>query len=237
MVVIEVISITYIVRYDTIMIQLAVFDWNGTLLADVQAAVEGGNQQLQLLNRPPLTPTRFREVFDTPVVRIFEAAGADLEELQARHMEIAQAFHHYYEPRAAKARTRAGARQMLETLTAQGITCVILSNHTVEGIYFQLERLALSDYFSAVLANENPGENHYQGKESRLKEYLDVYGFPVSETVIIGDTVEEVRIGKNLGLTTASITGGYNSTARLKAAGPDILVHKLSDIVELLQNL
>lgn len=217
------------------MIRLAVFDWNGTLLADFKAVVEGLNKELEVVNRPPVSAKDYREHYEVPTVQFFSNLGIGRKEFKAKRMEMARAFHAYYEPRVAK--VRSGARQTLQSLKKRGVICVILSNHTMEGIYLQLERLKLSPYFSAVLANDGIGLNHYEGKEARLRQYLTANNFLPSQTIIIGDTVEEVRIGRNLGLKTACLSGGYHSVTRLKQTKPDILVSKLPDMLERLKEL
>jgi phosphoglycolate phosphatase len=217
------------------MVKLVVFDWNGTLLADFQAVLEGVEQELKVLGLPPMTAAAYRQHYDTPLVNFYKSIGVSAEEFEAKHMAIAKAFHAYYEPRVAKAHTRQGARKTLQFLKKQGIACVIVSNHTMEGIYFQLERLKLTDYFDAVLANEGIGLNHYEGKQARVHHYLRDNNFLPSQTAIIGDTIEEVRIGRNLGLKTVALTGGYNSITRLRKAEPDVLIHKLPDIVNVIK--
>ncbi|MEK7594052.1 MAG: HAD hydrolase-like protein [Patescibacteria group bacterium] len=213
------------------MMKLAVFDWNGTLLADTLAVLDGVNHELAFINHPPITMRQYREFYDTPLIKFMEKIGVDKELFEAKGMGMARAFHAYYEPRASKLRTRAGVRQTLDTLLEADVRCIILSNHTLEGVYLQLERLKLSKYFSEVLANEAQGMNHYQGKQERLQQYMADTNFKASQAVIIGDTDEEVRIGRNLGLKTVSITGGHNSTRRLKQAKPDVLVSRVPDIV------
>lgn len=219
------------------MVRLAVFDWNGTILADMQAVVEGMNQELKVIDHRPITVREYQEIYDTPTVNMWDKLGVSRKKFEANRMEMAKIFHAYYEPRVARARTRSGARKTLAALQKAGVTSIVLSNHTMEGIYFQVERLRLSDYFKDILANEGPGMNHYQGKQERLAEYMRTYRHLPEKTIIIGDTVEEVRIGRNLGLKTACVSGGYNSLARLRHANPDILVNHLPDILKEIKEL
>ena len=48
------------------MIKLVVFDWNGTLFADAQAAVHGANARLTFLGLEPITLKQYREAFEIP---------------------------------------------------------------------------------------------------------------------------------------------------------------------------
>lgn len=217
------------------MIKLVVFDWNGTLLADTQAIVEGVARELKALGRPPITIQKYREHYDVPIMKFYKNLGIDEAEMRAKSAEVSAAFHSYYEARVAHARTRTGTRQLLTEIARRKTSQVILSNHTMEGIYLQLERLKLTSYFDAVLANENTQIAYSTGKEGRLKNYIQQHSIPPAQVAIVGDTVEEIRIGQNLELKTIAITGGHNSTKRLKAAKPDVLVHSLHEIIQKLE--
>lgn len=213
------------------MIKLAVFDWNGTLLADAKACVDGVNKQLEVLNRPPINLKDYQERYDVPHWQFYNTFGIEPEEIKEKSLQIAEAFHAEYEPKAAHARTRSGTRSLLEELATKNITRIVLSNHTIEGIYLHLERLKLTHHFDVVLANENIGMGHFKGKQEKLEIYLETHAVKPSDVLIVGDTIEEIRIGKNLGFKTVAITGGYNSTRRLRAAKPDVLVHSLHEII------
>lgn len=217
------------------MIKLAVFDWNGTLLSDTKLVVDGFNKELSHLNYPPVTIEHFRQVYQMPSVRLLKNLGVDEATFKKHRLKMTASFHAYYEPLAAKARTRQGTRQTLATLKQQGVTCVILSNHTMEGIYLQLERLKLGHFFDDVLANEGIGMNHFTGKHQRLKHYLAENDYKSDTGFIVGDSTEEIHIGQDLGLNSISITGGCTSAKRLRLANPDVVIHKVTDILEVIK--
>lgn len=219
------------------MIKLAVFDWNGTLLADFAAVHEGCNRILEVLGHPAISEQEFREVYAIPLQHVFRTLHIPDETIKQKGVEGTRAFHDYYEPRVARAHTRTGARAALAELKRQGIPCVILSNHTMEGIYLQLERLKLRDYFETVLANEDINGAMRSGKQHRLEAYMKNSHILPSEAMIIGDTVEEIHIGQHIGLKTVAITGGYHATKKLRAAKPDLIINSLHGIIENMEDL
>ena len=219
------------------MIKLAVFDWNGTLLADFNATHEGGNKIFEFYGYAPISAQEYRRHFTIPFSKTLQNIGIPLEAIKEKGVESARIFHEYYEPRAARARTRKGTRAMLEELKKEGVICIILSNHTVENIYLHLTRLKLTDYFDAVLANENMDGSMHIGKQHRLEVYLKESHIKPQQSIIVGDTVEEIYIGRNLGLKTVAITGGYHTTQRLKDAKPDLIINSLNDIIKITEDL
>lgn len=219
------------------MIKLVVFDWNGTLFSDATAAVHGANARMKLLNLPEISPEQYRDAFEIPAVNTYTNLGVELELLQKHSLELSKAFHKAYETKAKTVRTRTGARELLKYLENQNIAKIIFSNHTIDGINFQLIRLKIANYFDTVLANEDIFVSHHQGKKHRLETYLKNQKYLPSEVIIIGDSPEEATIGKDLGLKTIAITGGFCSTKRLKAAKPDVLVHSLHEIIQIIEEL
>lgn len=220
------------------MIKLIVWDWNGTLFDDAHAVLAASNQsEIPFFGLAPLTLEEMRDIYEIPLSRAYEKLGIAPEVFRTRSPEIAPLFHKIYEPLAAKGRTRIGARDMLQKLTSQNLRCIILSNHTMEGIYLQLARLKLAPYFTDLLANNDLNESHHTGKQHRLESFLEKNEYNRSEVAIVGDTPEEVRIGRNLGLHTISITGGMCSRERLAATSPDYLAGSINQVLNILKGM
>lgn len=53
--------------------------------------------------------------------------------------------------------------------------------------------------------------------------------------MIIGDSPEEVEIGKDVGIKTVAITGGYYSTSRLRKSKPDFLINNLIELIRIVR--
>lgn len=220
------------------MIKLVAFDWNGTIFADTFAIYESNNESFKLLNIKPISFKTFQKYYDVPIKRFFMALGASEEDLDKKASQIANAFHSQYELRVAKVRSRAYAKELLKYLTKNKIRSVIFSNHILESIEKQLKRLKLDKYFSCILANSRL-ESALLGrtKKEKLKKYMEENKLLVNEVLIIGDTVEEIEIGRELEVTTAAITHGNCSTVRLKKARPDYLISSLRNLIRIIERI
>ena len=217
------------------MIQLVTWDWNGTLLADTQTCMDSGNHVIETFGGNPLPRNTYNQVFDFPTLEFYCSQGADRNAMIAG--DFAGVFHEHYEPRASKCRTRKGVRKVLNWLDEKSIDSVILSNHIQDAIIQQLQRLGIEEYFAKVLANEDKkatasGNN----KIHRIQDYLSQRGYNLSQTVIVGDSSEDIGIGKELGMRTVGITDGYFSTPRLRASKPDYLISNIAQLIEIFEN-
>jgi phosphoglycolate phosphatase len=172
-----------------------------------------------------------------PVIDFFYALGFSKEEMARDAKKIQELFHSLYEPRIADIRTRTGTRQLLEFLADCGIECIILSNHTMEGITNQLKRLRIEKYFSRVITNDKHTTMERKNKAEKLVELVRSSAYKKEEILIIGDSMEEVEAAREAGIRCVSITGGYYSTRRLKEAKPDYLIHSLPEMIGIIQAL
>ena len=214
------------------MSKLFVFDWNGTILADTRPSWRAGNECLKFYGAKPISLLRHRETFTFPIIPFYEAHGVSETQVLERRDEGNALFQNTYEAFAKNARTRSGAKDLLEWLNGQGAHCMILSNYQTDKINAHLRRLKIDHYFRHVCAHDCGGTTILTAttKVTRLKAYMQASGHRPKDTVIIGDTMEEPEIGRELGLTSIGITDGYITRKRLIDARPDYIVHRLGSI-------
>jgi len=216
--------------------KLVVFDWNGVLLADAHANLEADNHVLKIFGGKAVNLGQYRNSIVIPAIDFYVEHGCNRKELKKNYKKLGQVFEEYYEPRADKCKKRQGAKYLLRWLCRHSIENIILSNHTVDGINVQLERLKLSPYFSNILANIGSDvAMKERNKGEKIKQYLKIHKIRPNDALIVGDSPEEVEIGKAVGIETVAITNGLYSTARLQDAKPDHLIHNLSEIIKIVK--
>src|SRR5690606_33083144 len=109
----------------------------------------------------------------------------NVDDVLARKEEAYTAFQSAYEKFAHNARTRRGARETLQWLKDNDITCIILSNYLTHKIEEQLKRLKIGHFFAHVSGHDD-GTKILQAtsKMERLSDYMVTRGFRPQETVI-----------------------------------------------------
>ena len=214
-----------------------VFDWNGTLFADSKLRYRLNQDNVEALGRPKISFTEYQSIFRIPLADYYRDIGISEEQVALHAEKFSIEFHTKYDEATLHTRSRRGTRQLLEYCRQNEIECVILSNHHVPGIVKDLERLKLDSYFSTILANDSIHGALHTGKKQRIIDHLRDHKIQPDETVIIGDTDEEVVIGGALDLKTIAITGGTHSKKRLQAEHPDLLVDSLREIIPKMEGL
>lgn len=218
------------------MTYLAVFDWNGTLFDDTPATLIATNACLRSFGKPEIDVETMQETFLFPLIHFYERMGVPADEYLARAEQEGHTFLAAYEPAALGCSIMDGACDLLAWLNAQGVHCMILSNHLQTALDADVARLGIMEYMQAVSGNLEAA-TLVQGlsKQIRLEAYMQAHGFSPDQTFIIGDSHEEPEIARRLGLLGISIAGGLLSADRLKKQGADYIVTSLTEVRPILE--
>ncbi|MCA1530472.1 MULTISPECIES: HAD family hydrolase [Bradyrhizobium] len=213
-----------------------VFDWNGTLLDDACALLKTTNAILHRFGHTPIDMKTLREHCDVPLSRFFLNLGMSQDEVAMVDRDGSAILHDTYEPLAGKAELRQGARRVLELARREAASSIIVSNHIVDPLRSQLRRLEINDLIDDVLAFESRATQYKSmSKGERLRLYMQRNDLKPESTFIIGDMPVETDIARDLGLISISITGGFVSESRLRAAYPDYMINNHHELLPILQ--
>lgn len=208
-----------------------VFDWNCTLLDDIQAMHSCTNLLLESEGLPAIPVETFQDHYTIPFDRLYRNMGFNDEQVKRLMSLENSAFHDHYEPLAAKAGLRAGASEILNHAQKHGVQNLILSNHLVDPIRTQLRRLEIEQHFAEVLAYaDRTTQFRDMTKGERLRRFMAQHHAAAEAVMIVGDSIEEIDIAREQNLISVAITGGCVSEARLAAEKPDYLIHSLHEL-------
>lgn len=115
----------------------------------------------------------------------------------------------------------------LKSLKKSGYQMHILSTNTPSNIEVFLKNHALDGYFKSIQGNIG-----IRGKAPALKKLLRKQGLAAADCIYIGDEVRDIDAAKKVGMTSLSVTWGFNTPQSLKRAEPDIIVHKPRELAK-----
>jgi phosphoglycolate phosphatase len=212
-----------------------VWDWNGTLQDDFEASVACANMNLQNVGRPPVDKDTYRECFDVPIDRFYRNLGLTEDEIVRCLDPMQELYFSSYDKMVANVDFRHGGREILDYAKQQGIMNLILSNHLIEAIAKDLHRLKKRDAFHEILAWPSRDAQFKEPKGNLLTRFMSHLDLRPENGIIVGDTPEEVKVARELGLVSVALSGGYNSVALLEKAKPDHIIHSLLDLKPILR--
>lgn len=195
-----------------------VWDWNGTLLDDVEVCVRTMNGMLGKRGLPLLDLGRYREVFTFPVRDYYRAVGFDFEKEPFEALAV-----EYIEPynRAALGCGLCpGAREALEWLKQAGVRQVLVSASHEDALREQVAALGIGGYFDAVLGIK---DSLGGGKAGLAGEYLLSRGAEMGQVWCVGDTLHDYEVAREMGCRCVLAAQGHQGAGRLRACGAPVL--------------
>jgi phosphoglycolate phosphatase len=198
-------------------IETIIWDFNGTILDDLDLVVRSVNGQLGRRGLPLLTVERYRDVFGFPVADYYRRIGLD-PDAEPMH-DLSAEFFSTYAPELASCPLHDGVREALTTFRDAGLRQFVLSAMEEELLGATLERLGISESFEATY-----GLSHHEGdsKLSRGRELLAEQGIRPETALLIGDTDHDAQVADELGISVIIVPRGHQSEERVRAVGCEV---------------
>lgn len=202
-----------------------IWDWNGTLLDDRELCLGITNRMLGSRGRPPLSAEAYQGVFGFPVSDYYRAVGlaADDGEFEAASVEFVRAYYDL----ADTLKLHPGVRECLFELGAAGLRQVLLSATPQRFLQPAIVGFGLTEAFDEILGIDTI---HAPGKLERAvqwRELASAEGRPVdpSTCLLIGDTVHDWEVSREIGCACWLVDYGHTSRARLQSLGCPVYSH------------
>jgi phosphoglycolate phosphatase len=195
-----------------------IWDWNGTLLDDLNLCLDIINALLNKYHLPPITSDNYLALFCFPVEDYYRKIGFNFENLSFE--VISTEFITAYEKGRPNCQLMSGALEMLETLSDIGYSQSILSASKKGFLAKAVQDYGIHDYFLAINGLDN---HHAAGKLDLAQEFIKAQNLNPNTTLLIGDTLHDAEIADKLGVDCWLIPNGHHSRQRLESAGVPIM--------------
>lgn len=207
--------------------QSIIWDWNGTLLNDIELCVSSINSLLEKRNLQKLDSKVYKEVFSFPVKDYYEAIGFDFS--REDFAVPAQEFIDLYNAGVSKCRLHEEAFSVLNYFKSAGKRQFVLSAMKQDMLITTLKHQNIFSYFEGIFGLDD----HYAvSKIDRGKQMISRLEIRKDSAVIIGDTIHDYEVAQELGIACILITNGHQSEERLKTTGVPVV----ASLKELLKN-
>ncbi|MFE6848100.1 HAD family hydrolase [Streptomyces sp. NPDC057686] len=195
-----------------------VWDWNGTLLHDIDAVIAATNASFAEFGFAPITLERYRELYVVPVPKFYERLMGRLP-TDAEWEVMDATFHRHYWAAADDAGLTEGARELLRDWQADGLTQSLLSLAPHEKLVPLVQAHGIDRHFLRVDGRIGPSHTSKAGHLVRHLAALEETGVTAGRTVLIGDAVDDALAAAHVGARAVLYTGGSHSRRSLESAG------------------
>ena len=195
-----------------------IWDWNGTLIDDVSAAVNALNRMLSIRGVAPVTRDFYRAHFGFPVRPFYAVAGLDME--KEDWDKICTDFHQFIAEEPDQ-HLRPDAKDALQLVRDMGGHQSILSALRQDLLLRDTAHEGVQAAFDGIFGVDNLDGATKLSRGHDLVAHLKSTGLLASgqSLFFIGDTLHDAEVGVALGATPILVEGGHQSSERLRAAG------------------
>lgn len=201
-----------------------IWDWNGTLLDDLDLCIEVTNSLLARRGLTPLDRARYYTLFDFPVRDYYARLG--FQEHVDPFAQLSVEFISAYDTRRWECRLHPGAEAILEAVTESGMTQSILSAYRQETLREIVGHFGLSRHFIRLTGLDNI---YAHSKLELGRAWVDELALPLETLVLVGDTLHDREVAEALGIDCVLVASGHHNAERLRQRSSRVV----SDLAEL----
>lgn len=197
--------------------KMILWDWNGTLLNDVQASFCAVNDLLDFYGRKAITLETYKSYMQTPVsgfyAHIFDFSEIPYSEIIAKYIE----GYHLHENLINITNE---APEILAKINLMKKRQVILSSGWQKDIERLAEKFEVKRFFSDILGSE---DINAESKISRAQNFIGKSSVNPSECLVVGDTLHDKEVADAIGADCVLFSGGHESAQNLMRARVPVL--------------
>lgn len=217
-------------------LKLALFDYDGTIVDSAIMIVEGAIAAFRMCGLPDPDPNKIRENIGKPLAIALDEYMPQGYSVTAD--EISEAYKSWYSEQGRLGLQNEplypGVIDLLKELKADEWLIGIATNKSRIGLTNGLTKHHLLDFFDITLSTD---ENIPKPNPAMAIKAMKKLGVQNKFCVIIGDTINDIGLGVNAGITSIGVTWGYNSRRLLTNAGATHLVNNANDLRKLMKTL
>ena len=219
---------------------LLIFDLDGTLIDSAADLAQAVNLTLKDLNYATFDETVVKNWVGNGAKVLMERAlsSADTSDKNRSPQLITQAleqfFVHYRHHICDKTQPYDGVSEGLNALKVAGFTLAIVTNKPYEFVPPILQTLGWQSLFALVLGGDSLPVK--KPDPTPLLHVCTELGFSPSQSLMIGDSKNDILAGQNADMATIGLSYGYNYGEDIRTFNPTQTFDKFADLVAYLLN-
>lgn len=203
------------------------FDLDGTLVDSISLILDSYRYALGQMG----IEADDREILNTIGIPLKEAclgfAGDRSEELLNCYVEYQDTIHDQH------IKEYAGTTSLFENLTGQGYRIGIVTSKRRPMAKRGLKVAGLDKYVDVLVAFEDTVA--HKPEPEPVQKALQFLCASPAKSIYVGDSLYDIRSGKNAGVATAGVVWGVSSEEDLVREAPDVIVRNWDDLLIFLE--
>lgn len=204
-----------------------IWDFNGTILNDVDTGIDAVNAVLSKYGKPTIDDVDYyREKFCFPVIDYYDSIGLERENFDI----YAPAWFHEYSIREPHAPVFEGVIETLDFFKSNGYKQYLLSATERSMLKKQTDRLRITGYFSELIGQDTI-EAH--GKIGEAIAFVN--RTKPKKVLLIGDTLHDFEVASAINADCFLLAYGHQDRKRLESTGCKVF-NGIKDVLRAFEN-
>lgn len=213
---------------------LAIFDLDGTLLNTIEDLGTACNHALTSCGCPTRDMHEYNTLVGRGIYNLFKGALPPECRTEEMIMKMKEYFIPYYDAhKADKTRPYEGIIEMLDAVSAAGISLAIASNKYQDGTE-KLVRQYFGKYSFVKILGQRDGMPIKPDPEIVYEAMRAAGDISKDEVIYVGDSDVDMQTGANAGVKTIGVTWGFRTREELLSFSPYALADSPTRLVEVI---
>lgn len=218
-------------------LSLVMYDLDGTLVESVPDLAAALDKMLTDLDMPVAGESKTRLWVGNGIPALVKRALADdISGEQQGTMDqplFAEAYErfcfHYDKELGLHSYLYPGVVQFLQAMKKRGIKQAVITNKSEQFTHHLLKLMDIDHYFDWVSGGDSLSE--MKPHPMPLLHAMKSLGAPTHHTLMIGDSINDIRAAKAAGVKVIGLPYGYNHGLPIEEANPDLVVSSLAELL------
>jgi phosphoglycolate phosphatase len=218
---------------------MILIDVDGTLVDSVPDLAYCVDAMMDLLGRPSCSDAQVRNWVGNGVERLVRRALSGTLDGEPPEADFARAYPLFLDLYSRNTSKRSclypGVREGLDILKAAGYPLGCVTNKAAQFTEPLLRDLGIHDDFAIVISGDTLPRK--KPDPEPLLHAAGFFGVAPQSSLMIGDSISDVRAARAAGFRIVCVSYGYNHGMDIRDARPDAVIDSLSDIMTLLDKV
>jgi HAD superfamily hydrolase (TIGR01549 family) len=211
-------------------IECVIFDLDGTLLDSRECSIKATKAAFTEMGLKVPSEVVIEHYMGIPIEEsFFKMSEQPLDQETAT--ELIRVFRTYYQTyEESTLNVFPEIPHVLEILMKRKVPCFVVSSKKTAVVKRNLAAQNLVAFFEEIIGSDTV--SHYKPHPEGINKVVTQYQFDPTRTIMVGDAIFDIQMGKAAGVKTIAVTWGSHDAKKLSADKPDALAEAPQDILD-----
>ena len=211
-------------------IECVIFDLDGTLLDSRECSIKATKAAFTEIGLKVPSEIVIEHYMGIPIEEsFFKMSEQPLDQETAT--ELIRIFRTYYQTyEESTLNVFPEIPHVLEILMKRKVPCFVVSSKKTAVVKRNLAAQSLVAFFEEIIGSD--AVSHYKPHPEGIDKVVTHYQFDPTRTIMVGDAIFDIQMGKAAGVKTIAVTWGSHDAKKLSAEKPDALAEVPQDILD-----